>query len=139
MLVSSANPASADDAAWLRHDLERRKVPMAGVVFNQSYVPLEPADPLVRVSSLRDDDLEARTSALRPHLPPHSADPKAVLRDLRALRIEAAAENARFDAIVDGLSAELDAGSVRVRAPRFEDEIRDLGGLLLLVGVLVGH
>ena len=139
VLVSSANPASADDAAWLRHDLERRKVPMAGVVFNQSYVPLEPADPLVRVSSLRDDDLEARTSALRPHLPPHSADPKAVLRDLRALRIEAAAENARFDAIVDGLSAELDAGSVRVRAPRFEDEIRDLGGLLRLVGVLVGH
>lgn len=110
---------------------------MAGVVFNQSYLPLEPADPLVRVSTLRDDDLEARASALEPHMPQVS-DPKAVLRDLRALRIEAAAENARFDGIVDGLSAELDGGSARVRAPRFDEEIRDLEGLLRLVGVLVG-
>ncbi len=137
VLVSSANPASADDAAWLRHDLERRKVPMAGVVFNQSYLPLEPGDPLARVSSLRDDDLDARASALAPHLC-GVADSRAVLRDLRALRIEAAAENGRFDGIVDGLSAELDSGSATVRAPRFDDEIRDLDGLLRLVGVLVG-
>lgn len=137
VLVSSANPASADDAAWLRHDLERRKVPMAGVVFNQSYLPLEPGDPLARVSSLRDDDLDVRASGLAPHLP-GVADPRAVLRDLRALRAEAAAENARFDGIVEGLGAELDSGSVTVRAPRFDDEIRDLEGLLRLVGVLVG-
>ncbi|MCR9165846.1 MAG: ArsA family ATPase [Nannocystaceae bacterium] len=137
VLVSSANPASADDAAWLRHDLERRKVSMSGVVFNQSYLPLEPTEPLARVSVLRDDDLETRASTLAPHLP-RVSDPRAVLRELRALRIEAAAENARFDGIVQGLSAELDAASATVRAPRFDDEIRDLDGLLRLVGVLVG-
>lgn len=137
VLVSSANPASADDAAWLRHDLQRRKVPVAGVVFNQSYLPLQPGDPLTRVSSLADRDLDNRAAALSPHLP-GVADVGGVLRDLRALRIEAAAENARFDGIVDGLAAELDSSCARVRAPRFDDEIRDLDGLLRLVSVLVG-
>ncbi len=137
VLVSSANPASADDAAWLRHDLERRKVPMAGIVFNQSYLPLDPTDPWVRVSSLGDDDLDVRAAGLGPHMP-SVTDPKAVLRDLRALRIEAAAENARFDAIVAGVTAELESSGAHVRAPRFDDEIRDLDGLLRLVGVLVG-
>ncbi len=135
VLVSSANPASADDAAWLRHDLQRRKVPVGGVVFNQSYLPLEPGDDLTRVSTLRDDDLEARVAALEPHL--HAvADPAGLLREIRAMRIEAAAENARFDAIVEGLTAELESSCARVRAPRFGDEIRDLEGLLQLVNVL---
>ena len=138
VLVSSANPASADDAAWLRHDLQRRKVPVAGVVFNQSYLPLDPGDALARVSTLPDTDLDARAAALGPHLS-GVADVPGVLRDLRALRSEAAAENARFDGIVDGLAAELDGGCARVRAPRFDTEIRDLAGLLRLVSVLVGR
>lgn len=137
VLVSSANPSSADDAAWLRHDLERRKVGVSGVVFNQSYLPLEPSDPLARVSALRDDDLDGRAGALAPHLP-SVADPKRLLRDLRAMRSEAAEENARFDSIVAGLAAELESDCAQVRAPRFDEEIRDLDGLLRLVGVLVG-
>ncbi len=137
VLVSSANPASADDAAWLRHDLQRRKVPVGGVVFNQSYLPLEPGNPLARISALRDDDLDARVSALAPHLQA-ADDPARLLREIRALRVEAAAENARFDVIVEGLSAELESDCARVRVPRFGDEIRDLDGLLQLVRVLVG-
>lgn len=138
VLVSSANPASADDAAWLRHDLQRRKVPMGGVVFNQSFVSLDPARPLECVTSLADDDLEARTAQLAPHVG-EVDDLGGVLREVRAIRSEAAQENARHQTIVDGLTAELEPGCARVLAPRFDDEIRDLAGLLRLVDVLTSR
>ncbi len=137
VLVSSANPASADDAAWLRHDLQRRKVPVSGVIYNQSFVSLDPAAPMQCVTTLRDDDLDARVAQLEPHLQSLD-DPRALLRDVRAMRAEAAAENARFTGIVDGLAAELEPGCAQIRAPRFQEEIRDLPGLLRLVDVLTG-
>ncbi len=137
VLVSSANPASADDAAWLRHDLQRRKVPVGAVVFNQSYVPLDPARPEIRIDALADDDLDARAGQLAPHLG-DVEDPRALLREVRALRIEAAHENERFSTIVAGLGAELEPSCAQVRAPRFDDEIRDLPGLLRLVDFLTG-
>jgi anion-transporting ArsA/GET3 family ATPase len=138
VLVSSASPASADDAAWLRHDLERRQVPIAAVVFNGSYVAVDPTAPDRLINALPRDDFEARWARLAPHLPVDEAGTRAVLETVRNLRVEAGHENARYQAIVDGVTAELGSNTARVRTPRFEDEIRDLPGLLRLVGFLVG-
>ena len=137
VLVSSASPASADDAAWLRHDLERRHVPIAAVVFNGSYVPVDPAAPNRLINALSRDDFEARWARLAPHLP-DDVGTRDVLETLRSLRVEAGNENARCQAIVDGVAAELGNDTARVRTPRFDDEIRDLPGLLRLVDFLVG-
>jgi anion-transporting ArsA/GET3 family ATPase len=138
VLVSSASPASADDAAWLRHDLERRQVPIAAVVFNGSYVPVDPAAPDRLINALPRDDFEARWARLAPHISGDDVGTRDVLETLRSLRVEAGHENARYQAIVDGVTAELTTQTARVRTPRFDDEIRDLPGLLRLVDFLVG-
>lgn len=138
VLVSSASPASADDAAWLRHDLERRQVPIAAVVFNGSYVAVDPNAPDRLINALPRDDFDARWARLAPHLPIDEAGTRAVLETVRNLRVEAGHENARYQSIVDGVAAELGSNTARVRTPRFEDEIRDLPGLLRLVDFLVG-
>jgi hypothetical protein len=44
----------------------------------------------------------------------------------------------RYQSVVDGLTAELLPETQRIRAPRFDEEIRDLRGLLRLVEFLVG-
>lgn len=135
VLVSSASPASADDAAWLRHDLERRRVPISAVVFNQSYVCVEPSAPEQRITTVPADDLDARAAALGPHLSA-AADPD-LLQTLRGLRVAAAQQNVRFQRTVDGVAAELPESTQRIRVPRFGDEVRDLQGLLQLVEFLV--
>jgi hypothetical protein len=137
LLVSSASPASADDAAWLRHDLERRKVPIDAVVFNQSYVPVHPTRPGIIETQLSGHDLDATWQRLAPHAKGHG-DLRTTLGELRELRAEAAQENLRYQSVIDGLTAELPPETQRVRAPRFDDEIRDLRGLLRLVEFLVG-
>ena len=138
LLVTSASPGSADDAAWLRDDLERRKVPISGVVFNQSYIPVDPVRPGLIVERLGDDDLDTRLERLAPHLPAASgpASLRPVAHEARALRMEAARENARYRRIVAGVAAEVPEQAIQVRVPRFEDEIRDLPGLLRLVEFL---
>jgi anion-transporting ArsA/GET3 family ATPase len=138
VLVSSASPASADDAAWLRDDLERRQVPIDAVVFNQSYLPLRYDDTTAIDTSLPSVDLDGVLARLSPHV---ADDPetRATLSELRALRAEAALDNERSGRIVDGVAAELPEGCVRVRAPRLDDEICDLHGLLRLVEFLTGR
>lgn len=136
VLISSASAASADDAAWLRDDLERRKVPIAGVVFNQSYVPVVPDRPQELLITLPPDEVERRLAKLHPHLS-SDAGMAEVLGAVRSLREDAADQNATYQATVDGLSAELSRDSFRLRIPRFEDEIRDLPGLRRLVRFLV--
>lgn len=136
VLVSSASPASADDAVWLRHDLQRRNVPMDAVVFNQSYIPIDPREPQRRHVARPVDSIDATWSRLAPHFV--GSHPQAgVLSAIRALRVEASRENERFDHIVAGVEAELDPDCRRVRTPRFDDEIRDLPGLLALADVLL--
>lgn len=136
VLVSSASPSSADDAAWLRDDLLRRKVPVHAVVFNQSFTPVEPEAPQVLRMELPDADVDAQVTALAPELAP--TEPlRAVARRMRALRVEAAAENRRCQRIVDGLVAELPDECHRVRAPRLAQEVRDLPGLAQLADLLL--
>lgn len=139
VLVSSASPSSADDAAWLRDDLLRRKVPVHTVVWNQSYLPVDPAAPerlLAALPSLPEGELEARVRALGPEL---AARPQVLeaARRMRALRQEAAAENQRFQRIVDGLAQELPPECHRVRVPRLDEEVRDLPGLARLADLLL--
>lgn len=136
VLVSSASPSSADDAAWLRDDLLRRHVPVHAVVFNQSFVPVEPEAPHVLRMALPDADVEARVAALAPELTPTDAL-QAVARRMRALRQEAAAENRRCQRIVDGVAAELPDECHRVRVPRLDEEVRDLPGLARLADLLL--
>lgn len=135
VLVSSASPSSADDAAWLRDDLLRRHVPVHAVVFNQSFVPVDPRAPHQLVLQLPAIDVEARVRALDPAL----ARPEvlAVARGMRALREEAAAENRRFGRIVDGLAQELPPECHRVRVPVLDEEVRDLPGLARLAALLL--
>ncbi len=104
ILVSSAHPSAADDAGWLRDDLERRDVAVDAAVFNQSYVALRPQHPREIVTSLDDGDVAQRVQAV-------GVDDPAALQQLavamRSLRVEAAADNRRFGEIVGGLVAEL--------------------------------
>lgn len=135
VLVSSASPASADDAAWLREDLERRRVPIDAVIFNQSYLPLRHDQGTAIETALPAVDVDGVVARLSPHLP-HAPEIREVLPALRALRAEAAEENERSGRVVAGVVAELPEGCRTVRAPRCEDEIRDLPGLLRLVDFL---
>jgi anion-transporting ArsA/GET3 family ATPase len=136
VLVSSASPSSADDAAWLRDDLLRRRVPVHAVVFNQSYLPVDPQVPQRLYLRLPDADVDARVRALSPAL---AATPEVldVAHRMRALRQEAAAENQRFQRIVDGLAQELPPECHRVRVPRLDEEVRDLPGLARLADLLL--
>lgn len=136
VLVSSASPSSADDAAWLRDDLLRRRVPVHAVVFNQSYLPVEPQAPERLLLRLPAEQVDARLQALAPEL---AARPEVleVAHRMRALRQEAALENQRFQRIVDGLAQELPAECHRVRAPRLDEEVRDLPGLARLADLLL--
>ena len=139
VLVSSASPASADDAAWLRDDLARRHVPVHTVVWNQSYLPVDPTAPerlCTSLPPLPPAELEARVRALAPEL---AASPEVldVARRMRALRQEAAAENQRYGRIVDGLAQELPPECHRVRVPRLDEEVRDLPGLARLADLLL--
>ncbi len=138
VLVSSASPSSADDAAWMRDDLSRRKVPVHTVVWNQSYLPVDPMAPerLITSLPLAPAELEARVRALAPELA-RSPDVLEVARRMRALRQEAAAENQRFQRIVDGLAQELPPECHRVRVPRLDEEVRDLPGLARLADLLL--
>lgn len=139
VLVSSASPSSADDAAWLRDDLLRRHVPVHAVVWNQSYVPVDPAAPERLITSLpplAPEELEARVRALAPALVATPALLEAAHR-MRALRQRAAAENQRFGRIVDGLAQELPPQCHRVRVPRLDEEVRDLPGLAKLADLLL--
>jgi anion-transporting ArsA/GET3 family ATPase len=139
VLVSSASPASADDAAWLRDDLARRHVPVHTVVWNQSYLPVDPTAPerlCTSLPPLPPAELEARVRALAPEL---AASPEVLeaARRMRALRQEAAAENQRYGRIVDGLAQELPPECHRVRVPRLDEEVRDLPGLAKLADLLL--
>jgi len=136
VLVSSASPSSADDAAWLRDDLMRRHVPVHAVVFNQSFLPVEPDAPHRLLTSLPELDVDAAIGACDPEA---AVDEEvlAVARRMRALRREAALENQRFQRIVDGLVAELPDDCLRVRAPRLDEEVRDLPGLARLADLLL--
>lgn len=138
VLVSSASPASADDAAWLRHDLARRRVPIDAVIFNQSFVPLDPRRPLERRTQLSAGSLERAWQRLAPHFsePRPSMD---LLTSMRELRVQAASENARLQAIIAGVEAELEPGCKKVQIPRFEDEIRELESLAVLADALVAE
>lgn len=136
LLVSSASPSSADDAAWLRDDLLRRHVPVHAVIFNQSFVPVVPDEPHQLRLQLDDADVDARVRALAPELPTTEALLETA-HGMRALRKAAAADNQRFQRIVDGLVAELPAGCHRVRAPRLDEEVRDLPGLARLADLLL--
>ena len=136
VLVSSSSRASADDAAWLRDDLERRAVPIDAVVFNQSYLPLRDDDARSIETALPSVDADAVLARLAPHLP-STPEMRAMLRELRSLRSEAAQENERSARIVNGVTAELPDRCLRLRLPRWDDEIRDLPGLLRLVDQLV--
>ncbi|MEM7151537.1 MAG: ArsA-related P-loop ATPase [Myxococcota bacterium] len=134
VLVSSASPSSADDAAWLRDDLVRRDVPVHAVVFNQSFVPVVPDQPHDLRTALDDTDVSARVQALGVEASPALLD---VAQRMRGLRQEAAADNQRFQRIVDGVVAELPAECHRVRAPRLDEEVRDLPGLARLADLLL--
>lgn len=139
VLVSSASPSSADDAAWLRDDLLRRRVPVHTVVWNQSYLPVDPSAPERLVTSLpalAPGQIEARVRALGPELQP-TPEVLEAARRMRALRQEAAAENQRFQRIVDGLAQELPPETHRVRIPRLDEEVRDLPGLARLADLLL--
>jgi hypothetical protein len=136
VLVSSASPGSSDDAAWLRDDLARRHVPVHAVVWNQSYVDIDPRGPARPCTSLPPVDVDARVRALAPALPTTPALLEAARR-MRALRQEAAAENQRFGRIVDGLAQELPPECHRVRVPRLHEEVRDLAGLARLAELLL--
>ncbi|MCA9707379.1 MAG: AAA family ATPase [Myxococcales bacterium] len=136
VLVSAASPSSADDAAWLRDDLLRRRVPVHAVVFNQSFTPVEPEAPHVLRMTLPPADVRAQVEALGPALEPTEAL-HAVAERMRALRQEAAAENRRCQRIVDGLTAELPDECHRVRVPRLDEEVRDLPGLARLADLLL--
>lgn len=138
-LVSSASPASADDAAWLRDDLLRRDTPVDAVVFNQSFVPVEPGAPHRLHVALPSVDVEPRVRALAPEVAV-TDELVEVAQAMRALRAEAAADNGRAQPIVDGIVSELAASCIRVRAPRLDDEVRDLPGLVALAELLLaGH
>ncbi|MCH9688342.1 MAG: AAA family ATPase [Deltaproteobacteria bacterium] len=134
VLVSSASPSSADDAAWLRDDLLGRKVAVDAVIFNQSFVPVEPEAPHQLRVQLPTIDTDARVRAVEPAA---DAQTLAVARAMRALREHAAADNQRFQRIVDGLVNELPAQCRRVRAPRLDQEVRDLPGLDQLAQLLL--
>ncbi len=136
VLVSSASPSSADDAAWLRDDLMRRKVPVHSVVFNQSFLPVEPEAPHRLLMSLPETDVAAQVADLSLE-GIDEGEALAVAQRMRALRTEAAAENRRFQRIVDGLVAELPDDCHRVRAPRLDEEVRDLPGLARLADLLL--
>lgn len=136
LLVSSASPSSADDAAWLRDDLLRRNVPVHAVIFNQSFVPVDPKRPYSLILGLDDADVDARVRALATDGPP-SDERLRVAHGMRALRQAAAADNQRFQRIVDGLAAELPSECHRVRAPRLDEEVRDLPGLARLADLLL--
>jgi anion-transporting ArsA/GET3 family ATPase len=136
ILVSSASPASADDAAWLREDLDRRKVPVDAVVFNQSYQVLDPTRPREAIESVRTSDIEAHVARLAPHLQ-GTTGVRDLLVAMRQLRVDAGQDNARCQRVVAGLSAELPPGCPRIHVPRLGDEIRDLDGLARLVEFLL--
>ncbi len=134
VLVSSASPSSADDAAWLRDDLVRRKVDVPAVVFNQSFTPVEPDAPHRLRVQLAEVDVPARVRASNPAA---SDELVQVAQRMRALRQAAAADNQRFGRIVDGLVSELPSECRRVRAPRLDREVRDLPGLAQLADLLL--
>ena len=81
-------------------------------------------------------DLDARLAALVPDGPARD-ELLLVAQRMRALRQEAAAENRRCQRIVDGLAAELPDECHRVRAPRLDEEVRDLPGLAQLADLLL--
>jgi len=138
-LVSSAHPSAADDAGWLREDLERRGVHIDAAVFNQSYVALDPAAPRQIVHSLSVDDVDDHLHAVRDRLP-GDVDAQALHElavAMRTLRVSAAQDNRKFQEIVDGLVAELPGDCKVVRVPRFEQEVRDLPSLLRLAEFLL--
>ncbi|MBL4688759.1 MAG: AAA family ATPase, partial [Nannocystaceae bacterium] len=136
VLVSSAHPSAADDAGWLRNDLERRDVAVDAAVFNQSYVALRPEHPRDIVTTLSDADIEAQLRAVVDVLP-NAASLHELAVAMRALRVEAASDNRRFGEIVGGLVAELPDACTVVRVPRLEEEVRDLPSLLRLAEFLV--
>ncbi|MEX1365313.1 MAG: ArsA-related P-loop ATPase [Nannocystaceae bacterium] len=136
LLVSSASPASADDASWLRDDLLRRHVPVEAVIFNQSFVPVVPDEPHALRLRLDDADVDARVRALAPQLAT-TDELLRVAHGMRALRQAAAADNARFQQIVDGVVSELPPQCSRVRAPKLDEEVRDLPGLSRLADLLL--
>jgi len=130
VLVSSAHPSAADDAGWLRDDLERRNVQVDATVFNQSYIALRPGEPRTVVNGLSqaaDADLDALGAA----------ELQGLATSMRALRVEAARDNQRYQEIVDGLSAELPTACTVVRVPRLNEEVRDLPSLLQLAEFLL--
>lgn len=135
VLVSSAHPSAADDAGWLRDDLERRGVPIDATVFNQSYVAVDPAQPRKIINALGNEDTAARLNKLSAALPDASTlGPLA--ETMRAVRQAAAQDNHRFAEIVAGLVAELPSDCTIVRVPRLQDEVRDLPSLLGLAEYL---
>lgn len=137
VLVSSASPSSSDDAAWLRDDLLRRHVPVHAVVWNQSFVPVDPRAPerlCTSVPPVAEGELEARLRALGLEPTPARLE---VAERMRSLRQRAAVENQRFGRIVEGLAQELPPECHRVRVPRLDEEVRDLSGLARLADLLV--
>ncbi len=120
ILVSSGNPSAVDDAAWLRDDLRARDIEVDAVVFNASYVPVDPDAP----------------DRIRTSVPAVSTDATELGRTLRSLRADAAHTNAVIDTIVAGLRAELAASTSVIRTPRFAEEVRDLPRLAALADML---
>lgn len=119
VLVSSGNPSAVDDAAWLRDDLRARDIEVDAVVFNASYVPVDP-----------DAPQRIRTSL------PQASDPSPLSQTLRGLRAKAAKGNRAIEAIVAGLRAELSEDTHVIRTPRFAEEVRDLPQLAALADML---
>ena len=120
ILVSSGSPSAVDDAAWLRDDLRTRDIEVDAVVFNASYVPVDPDAP----------------QRIRTSVPALAAGASPLQQTLRALRADAAHTNAVIETIVAGLRAELSSRTAVIRTPRFAEEVRDLPQLAALADML---
>ncbi len=132
VLVTSPEPASLEDATFMRDGLVDRSVHLDAVVFNRAYIP-EPDDRALPVASMAHRDAAAEVERLGAEAPPDRARLVALVERLHAVRDAESAANARATAAFEAFARALDAETVRLRVPRLEADIRDLDGLLALL------
>jgi anion-transporting ArsA/GET3 family ATPase len=148
VLITSSAPERVDDAAHMRHDLQVRGIEIAGLVFNQAYVPLRALDEgevVTELSELEPAGARAEAAQLespdaRSPAPTSAIEATArLLVQARALRAAAAAGNAGAERSIAGLVAEVPPGCAIVRVPRLDADVQDVGGLRRLAPYLLGE
>ncbi|WP_426755984.1 ArsA family ATPase [Myxococcus sp. Y35] len=116
LLVTSPEPSSLREAAWLRETLEARGLSFAGYVLNRSWA--------------HDDVLAAPEALLE-----HTGGDRHAERAVAALSRLAATEQARSEAhraLLHHLTEHLPAGALAVAAPDTGAELEEFSGLVRL-------